>query len=127
MTNPRWATVPEATRVRWVRVLADITPGNLSVMSRWALHTAARRGETQLISPLVDYAMHWHDWGFAPDEWWMLISALRAETPDLDAGAIAALEPSAWAGWPALLADHAPLSALTRLRATTVPVDGADS
>lgn len=107
MTDPRWATVPEATRVRWVRVLADITPGNLSVMSRWALHTAARRGETHTIAPIVDYAMNWHDWGFAPDEWWMLINALHLEPHEL-----VELDPSAWAGWPALLADHAPRSAV---------------
>ena len=92
MSDPRWATLPDTTRARWVRVLDDYTPGTLSVMSRWALR--------------------WHDWGFSPDDWWMLISALRAEIPDLDAGAIAALEPSVWAGWPALLADHAPLAAL---------------
>ncbi|MCX6494511.1 MAG: hypothetical protein NTY82_01865 [Actinobacteria bacterium] len=90
-------------------------------MSRWALHTAARRGETQTIAPIVDYAMRWHDWGFAPDEWWMLINALRAETPDLDSLAISALEPSAWAGWPAMLADHAPRSAVKAL--TTVRPD----
>ncbi len=121
MSDPRWATLPDTTRARWVRVLDDYTPGTLSVMSRWALNTAARRGEPDTIAPITAYALRWHDWGFSPDDWWMLISALRAETPDLDGARLAALEPSAWAGWPALLADHAPRSAVKAL--TTVRPD----
>lgn len=116
MTDPRWSTLPTPTRTRWVRVLNDYTPGTLTVMSRWALHTAARRGEPDTIAPIVAYALRWHDWGFEPDQWWLLVSALRAETPDLDSQALLDLEPSAWASWPALLADHAPIAALTAMR-----------
>ena len=116
MTDPRWATLPEATRIRWIRVLNDHTPGTLSVMSRWAVHIAANRGDATTIAPIVGYALHWHDWGFAPDDWWMLIAALndtraKAGEARLTGDELSELNPADWASWPAMLADNAPLAA----------------
>ena len=44
MTDPRWQTLPEATRIRWIRVLDDYNPIALTPLSRIALRTLAAQG-----------------------------------------------------------------------------------
>jgi hypothetical protein len=44
MTDPRWQTMPEATRIRWIRVLDDYNPIALTPLSRIALRTLAVQG-----------------------------------------------------------------------------------
>jgi hypothetical protein len=53
MTDPRWATVPEATRVRWIRVLDDYNPIALTPLSRIALRTLAMQGNADGLTPRV--------------------------------------------------------------------------
>ena len=44
LTDPRWQTLPEATRIRWIRVLDDYNPIALTPLSRIALRTLAMQG-----------------------------------------------------------------------------------
>jgi len=44
MTDPRWQALPEATRIRWIRVLDDYNPIALTPLSRIALRTLAVQG-----------------------------------------------------------------------------------
>ncbi len=44
MTDPRWQTLPQATRIRWIRVLDDYNPIALTPLSRIALRTLAVQG-----------------------------------------------------------------------------------
>jgi hypothetical protein len=51
MTDPRWQTLPEATRIRWIRVLDDYTPIALTPLSRIALRTLAVQGNADGLTP----------------------------------------------------------------------------
>ncbi len=121
MTDPRWQTLPEATRIRWIRVLDDYNPIALTPLSRIALRTLAVQGNADGLAPLTSYALEWHDWGFTPDDWWMLMSAHlahahRATQPGV-VNAPVALAPEDWARWPSLSKEVAPLEALAQLTA----------
>jgi hypothetical protein len=121
MTDPRWQTLPEATRIRWIRVLDDFNPISLTPLSRIALRTLAVQGNADGLAPLTTYALEWHDWGFTPDDWWMLMSAhlghAHRATQLGVVNAPVALAPADWARWPSLSIEVAPLEALAQLTA----------
>jgi len=52
MTDPRWQTLPEATRIRWIRVLDDYNPVALTPLSRIALRTLATQGNADGLARL---------------------------------------------------------------------------
>ncbi len=121
MTDPRWQTLPEATRIRWIRVLDDYNPIALTPLSRIALRTLAVQGNADGLAPLTTYALEWHDWGFTPDDWWMLMSAhlghAHRATQLGVVNAPVALAPADWERWPSLSKEVAPLEALAQLTA----------
>jgi hypothetical protein len=50
MSDPRWHTLPEATRIRWIRVLDDYNPIALTPLSRIALRTLAVQGNADALA-----------------------------------------------------------------------------